>query len=45
MEPDLNINIKGAIDEKLAKTIGYSIIEAIKAFEEVDKEIDFRRLD
>ena len=44
MESDLKINIKGAIDEKLANAIGYSVIEAIKAFEEIDKEIDFRRM-
>jgi hypothetical protein len=44
MELDLNINIKGAIEEGFARRIGKIILEAIRAFEELNKDIDFRRM-
>ncbi len=44
MEHDLNINVKAAIDDESAYKLGYTIIDAIKAFEEIDKNIDFSRM-
>ena len=44
MEPDLNINIKATLKDEFARKIGLAIIDAIKAFEKFDSNIDFRRM-
>jgi hypothetical protein len=43
MEPDLQISVKG-LPEDLALNIGNTIAGIIKAFKEVDENLDFRRM-
>lgn len=43
MESDLQIIIKG-VEEELATDIGNAVAETIKAFKQVDKNLDIRRM-
>lgn len=43
MESDLQITIKG-VQEELAKKIGYAVADAIKAFKQVNEDLDIQRM-
>lgn len=43
MESDLQITIKG-VQEELAKKIGYAVADAIRAFKQVNEDLDIRRM-